>query len=217
MSSGMALRLRHRMIQPSAERGQGPRRLAGGSDQGGQWDGACCGSDGVLAQGESIVSAQDTELAGHVGGSTTLSSAASAWADASRLARSGAAAAERGWAAGDEHSMRHSDSKAGGDDAGVCGILGDGADSRARDGSFSSALLSARSRVVATPVSSARSSVAGGDASGGGSRADATDSALRRSNLYTRPRIPCVKPFLHVLLFSPRWHLAVARRYKHSP
>ncbi len=57
--------------------------------------------------------------------------------------------------------------------------------------SFSSALLSARSHVVATPVSSARSSIFGGGGAGeGADRGDGRDSSIRRSAQYTRPSTP---------------------------
>ena len=60
-----------------------------------------------------------------------------------------------------------------------------------KDKSFSSALLSARSHLVATPVSSARSSVFGGEGAGeAADRGGGRDSSIRRSAHYTRPSTP---------------------------
>ena len=65
------------------------------------------------------------------------------------------------------------------------------ASSELKGKSFSSALLSARSHVVATPVSSARSSTCGGGGAWeGADRGDGRDSSIRRSAQYTRPSTP---------------------------
>ena len=62
--------------------------------------------------------------------------------------------------------------------------------SELKSNNFSSALLSARSHVVATPVSSARSSIFWGGAGEGADRGEWRDSSIRRSAQYTRPSTP---------------------------